>query len=359
MGFPIAPPIEPMLAKLETEIPSGPGWRYEPKWDGFRAIVYRDSDRFRIDSRNKLRLDRYFPELIEALKPCIPDRCVLDGEIVIPSENGLDFDSLQLRLHPAESRVRKLSIEIPSSFVAFDLLASGDDDLREASLNERRSRLRADLRFGDSCVITPQTSESSVAKDWFERFEGAGMDGILAKHETLRYQPGKRVMVKVKHARTIDCVVGGYRLSKNGHTLGSLLLGLYARGFGGLKNRPPIGEDGNLVYVGFTSSMNAAKKKETLELLESMRSEESAFGHWGPGGPSRWNQEDREWFPIKLGLVCEVAFDYLQGPRFRHGTRLLRWRPDKDPSECTYEQFTPPTPFSLQDIRTLAEQGSA
>ncbi|GAC1410507.1 MAG: ATP-dependent DNA ligase [Actinomycetota bacterium] len=346
MTFPIAPPVEPMLAKLETELPVGTGWRYEPKWDGFRAIVFRDLDEWRIDSRNKLRLDRYFPELKAALSDCLPSRCVVDGEIVIPAEKGLDFDSLQLRLHPAASRVRKLSVEIPASFVAFDLLASGDDDLRGSPLSERRRRLRNDVRFGDSCVITPQTADATVAQDWFQRFEGAGMDGIVAKHESLLYVPGKRVMIKIKHARTIDCVVGGYRLSKDGSTLGSLLLGLY-------------GEDGNLVYVGFTSSMNAAKKRETLALLGTLRTDDSQFGEWGPGGPSRWNQEDREWFPIKRGLVCEVAFDYLQGHRFRHGTRLLRWRPDKNERECTYEQFEPPAPFSLRDVRLLAEQGSA
>lgn len=348
MTFPVAPPIEPMLAKLQTDIPVGDGWRYEPKWDGFRAIIFRDGDTWRIDSRNQLRLDRYFPELPDALADCLPSRCVVDGEIVIPSATGLDFDALQLRLHPAASRVKKLAAEIPASFVAFDLIGLDDQDLRAVPLGERRSLLRTRMQFGDSCLVTPQTSDAATARDWFDRFEGAGMDGIVAKHDSISYEPGKRTMVKIKHARTIDCVVGGYRLSKKGGTLGSLLLGLYD-------------ESGALVYVGFTSSMNAAKKQETLELLQPLRSDTSSFGHGGPGGPSRWNQEDREWFPIVTepsGLVCEVAFDYLQGHRFRHGTRLVRWRPDRSARSCTYDQFVPPAPFSLDAVRLLAEQSS-
>ncbi len=329
-----------MLAKLADAIPEGDGWLYEPKWDGFRAIVFRDGDTWRIDSRNKLRLDRYFPELIDALAPCLPNRCVVDGEIVIPTDKGLDFDLLQLRLHPAASRVAKLAQETPASFVAFDLPAE-DDDLRERPLIERCERLRSAIRPGPQCLITSQTKDITTAGEWFDQFEGAGLDGIMAKQESLAYVPGKRLMVKVKHQRTADVIVGGYRLSKDGSTLGSLLLGLFDG-------------DGNLVFVGFTSSMSAAKKKETLELLQPLRADASFGQASGPGGASRWSQEDREWFPLQPKLVCEVAFDHLQGHRFRHGTRLLRWRPDKDPTDCTYDQFEPPAPFSLEDIRTLS-----
>lgn len=342
MVFAITPPVEPMLARLEDEIPSGDGWRYEPKWDGFRAIVFRDGDTWRIDSRNKLRLDRYFPELIAALAACLPARCVLDGEIVIPSNGGMDFELLQLRLHPAASRVQKLALETPAAFVAFDMLASGDEDLRTIPLAERRRILNQNVKPGDQCLVTPQTDDPATAQRWFEQFEGAGLDGIIAKHASIAYVSGKRVMVKVKHKRTADVIVGGYRMSADGKNLGSLLLGLYT-------------EEQTLVFVGFTSSMSAAKKRETLQMLQEYRSEESFAPQYGPGGPSRWNQQDREWFALKPELVCEVAFDYLQGHRFRHGTRLLRWRPDKDPADCTYQQFERPKPFTLEEIRAIAD----
>lgn len=343
MTFPIAPPIDPMLARLEEEIPTGDGWRYEPKWDGFRAIVFRDGDTVQIDSRNRLRLDRYFPEIVETLKGAIPERCVLDGELVIETDHGLDFELLQLRLHPAASRVNKLSKEIPASFVAFDLLASGNDDLRSAGLDQRRARLLDEVIVGDTCMVTPQTTDSTTASDWFERFEGAGCDGIIAKQHDLVYTAGKRTMVKVKHKRTADVVVGGYRLSKDGKGLGSLLLGIYD-------------ENGSLQHVGFTASLSAARKKEILEILKPIEGD-SGFGeHQGPGGASRWSgPEERAWVSLKPVLVAEVAFDYLQGHRFRHGARLVRWRPDKQPTDCTYDQFVRPEPFALSDIRALGD----
>ncbi len=336
MTLPFGPPLAPMLAKLEHEIPLGQGWRYEPKWDGFRAIVFRDGTAVRIQSREARPLERYFPELAPALRGAFPSGSVVDGEIILAGERGLDFDSLQLRLHPAESRIRKLAAEIPASFVAFDLLAEGGKDLRSQSLDERRARLEKVLGVEASehlpagrtvVLLTPQTDDPDEAAGWFERLEGIGRDGVVAKRFDQRYVSGKRVMVKVKHQRTADCVAAGYRLSKSGDGVGSLLLGLYD-------------EAGVLHFVGHTSAFRASERRELLERLRPLEGGES-FG-WGrsPGGPSRWSAgRDPSFVALQPRLVCEVTYDHLQGDRFRHATGFVRWRPDRDPRDCTYEQL--------------------
>jgi ATP-dependent DNA ligase len=331
-----------MLAALRREIPRGDGWLYEPKWDGFRAIVFREADRVHIGSRNELPLERYFPEVVDVVKDALPARAVADGEIILPGEDGLEFELLQLRLHPAESRVRKLASETPATFVPFDLLAT-DDDLREQPFAERRARLLDVLKPQERCFVTPQTDDPDEAEQWFERFEGAGLDGVVAKRAEMHYVPGERVMVKVKHERTADCVIGGYRLAKNKKGIGSFLLGLY---------------DGEqLNYVGFTSSFRAPERVKLLEMVKPLEGGVSFNTEWGPGGPSRWNQgKDLSWVSLSPVLVCEVAFDHLQGYRFRHGTTFRRWRPDKDPKDCTYDQFIAPEPFKLEDIRALSDR---
>jgi ATP-dependent DNA ligase len=339
--LPITPPVAPMLAKLQTDIPRGVGWLYDPKWDGFRAIVFRDGDALRIDSRNGQTLDRYFPELVEQLLVALPERCVVDGEIVIAGERGLDFEALQQRIHPAASRIRRLAVETPSSFIAFDMLAAGDEDLRGLPGAERRARLIAALRATPSVAITPQTDDADEAAEWFTRYEGAGLDGVIAKQAGQRYVDGERLWVKVKHRRTCDCVVGGYRLATTGVAGGvaSLLLGLY--------------DDGGVLHlVGHTSSFNAAERRAILEKLRPLEGGES-FGHGRtPGGPSRWTQgkRDESWVAVSPVLVCEVSFDYMQGERFRHAARFHRWRTDKDPSECSFDQLVPPVRVELSDV---------
>ncbi|MFN2614394.1 MAG: ATP-dependent DNA ligase [Actinomycetota bacterium] len=335
MTFPVEPPIEPMLSAPREEIPVGGSWLYEPKWDGFRAIVYRDRDTIRIDSRNNLPLGRYFPDVVDLVKDALPGRCVVDGEIVIAGENGLDFDALQLRLHPAASRVAKLAKELPASFVVFDLLAL-DGSLMDAPFHARRASLMSAVRATDRVFVTPQTDDPALARDWFERFEGAGLDGVIAKQSSLLYVPGERVMVKVKHQRTADCVVVGYRLNKTRDGIGSLVLGVY--------------NDGEMMHIGFTSTFKAAERRKLLEQLRAME-----LGTRQGGPPSRWTQgKDTTWMEVKPVLVCEVAYDHLQGGwRFRHGARFMRWRKDKAPSDCTYEQFEPPKPFRLEDVRAL------
>ena len=344
MTLPVEPPVEPMLARLEDAIPEGPGWLYEPKWDGFRAIVFRDGSRIHIGSRRRQPLERYFPELVRAIDDELPQRCVVDGEIVIAGPSGLDFEALLLRIHPAASRINALAREAPSRFVAFDVLALEDDDLRAERFVVRRAALERMLEGATQAFVTPQTADPEEAARWFDRFEGAGLDGVVAKREDVPYLPGERVMVKVKHERTADCVVGGYRLSKSGDGVGSLLLGLYDRA-------------GILHNVGATSAFSAGERRELLTLLRPLEGGTSFVGGRSPGGPSRWRQGvDTAWVSLEPELVCEVAFDHLQGDRFRHLTRFLRWRPDKDPRECTYDQLAPPRPFSLDEVVRLGRR---
>jgi ATP-dependent DNA ligase len=352
-GFPIEPPVEPMLARLTDALPEGEGWMFEPKWDGFRALVFRDGDRVYIQSRDLKPLDRYFPELPPALLQSLPARCVVDGEIVIATDHGLDFDLLQLRLHPAASRVRKLAAETPSSFVAFDLLAVDGRDLRESPQWERREALEKALAGASGRVhLTPCTRDRAVAREWFHRFEGAGLDGVIAKHESATYQPGKRVMAKVKHARTADCVVAGFRWHKGGEgeRVGSLLLGLYDAG-------------GRLHHVGVTSSFTLARRRALAAELEPLRKDALAHHPWRewadamagstrmPGGHSRWSAgKDLSWEPLRVERVCEVKYDHLQGDRFRHAATFLRWRDDKRPQECRYDQLDVTPPAELAGI---------
>lgn len=339
--LPVEPPLQPMLARASETIPNDEGWVYEPKWDGFRALVFREGPRVEVASRNGQPLERYFPELVTALQEALPARCVVDGEIVVPTPRGLDWDALSQRIHPADSRIRRLAAETPAWLVTFDLLALGDADLRELPLSARRAELVNSLVAHDQVALTPHTADSSVAQDWFERFEGAGLDGVVAKRHDQVYAPGKRVCVKVKHHRTADCVVGGYRVHKDGAGVGSLLLGLYDEG-------------GTLHFVGHTSSFTAAERGELRAQLEPLQGGGSFGEGRTPGGPSRWSgAKDLSWVPLRPSLVCEVHFDQLQERRFRHASRLLRWRPDKAPQECTFDQLEPPHPFALADIVEL------
>jgi ATP-dependent DNA ligase len=337
MTLPFGPPVEPMLAKLEPAIPVGEGWRYEPKWDGFRGIVFRDGDSIRIGSRGGKELQRYFPELLEALASSLPNQAVVDGEIVAAGAGGvLDFEVLQQRIHPAESRVNRLAKETPSSFVAFDLLAEGRDDLRGRPLAERWDRLAAMIPKKSTAqtmksilapktriVLTPHTAKPDEAERWFDELEASGLDGVIAKKEDITYQPGKRAMVKIKHQRTIDVVVGGYRIHKSGEGVGSLLLGLYDRGA--------------LRHIGASGAFSAKTRKELQAKLEPLHTTESFPGGVILGGPSRWRQQEKDWTPVEPVLVCEVAYDHFQGDRFRHLAQFVRWRPDRDPESCTFE----------------------
>jgi ATP-dependent DNA ligase len=335
--LPLKPPITPMLAKSAADIPRGEDWLYEPKWDGFRAIVFIDKDVY-ISSRNGQPLLRYFPELLDPLTKAFPAGSVVDGEIIIAGKGGLDFDALQLRLHPAASRVNKLAAETPASFVVFDVLAAGATDIRKQPYADRRKALLKMLKPQPSVRITPQTRDADEAATWFERYEGAGCDGVVAKRAEGPYVAGERVMMKIKHMRTADCVVGGYRPYAAGPGVGSLLLGLYDG-------------DGVLQHVGHTSSFSAAERKEVLDKIKPLEGKDS-FGYGRtPGSPSRWNAgKDLAWVSIAPKLVCEVNFEKLQSGRFRHAARFLRWRPDKKPKECDYSQLEPPVAFSLDDI---------
>jgi ATP-dependent DNA ligase len=355
--FPIAPPIEPMLATLAESIPTDGEFLFEPKWDGFRAIVYRGSSDLYIQSRDSRPLDRYFPELHEALLERLPEGCVVDGEIVIVTEHGLDFDLLQLRLHPAASRVAKLAKETPASFVAFDALAAEERDVRDQPQRERRRILEKLMKgVGPPVYLTPMTTDRRTAERWLAEFEGAGLDGVIAKPPENGYQPGKRTMIKIKHVRTADCVVAGFRWHKSGKDrIGSLLLGLYD-------------SRGVLQHVGVTSSFTMARRKQLVEELAPLR-KNALEGHpwrqWAemdaaqlnrmPGAQSRWSAgKDLSWEPLRIERVCEVKYDHLQGDRFRHATVFLRWRPDKRPKDCRYDQLEVTPPYELSQVFSSA-----
>jgi ATP-dependent DNA ligase len=342
-----------MLSKAVDGVPEGEQFLYEPKWDGFRCIVFRDGDEVELGSRNERPLTRYFPELVEALEAALPERCVVDGEIVIATDHGLDFDALQQRIHPAESRIRRLAAETPSSFVAFDLLAIDDRDLMAEPFAARRAALEGVLGSADSSVhLTPITSDPATARDWFTRFEGAGLDGVVAKPGGLPYKPNERVMLKVKHKRTADGVVAGYRVHKTGDGVGSLLMGLYD-------------DEGTLHHVGVASGFSVALRRQLDQDIEPLRAnalEGHPWREWAdayaqatggrmPGGLSRWNaKKDLSWEPLRIERVAEVAFEQVQSGRFRHASRFVRWRPDKQPRQCTYDQLETPVPAELATV---------
>ncbi|SDO23648.1 ATP-dependent DNA ligase [Actinacidiphila guanduensis] len=350
MDLPVMPPVAPMLAKSAARVP--PGMLYEPKWDGFRAIVFRDGDEVELGSRSGKPLTRYFPEVVAAVREHLPPRCVLDGEIVIARGGRLDFDALLERIHPADSRVRHLAEVTPASLVAFDLLALGGSSLMDTPQLERRRALERALHDAAAPVhVTSASEDLELAQEWFEQFEGAGLDGVVAKPPDLPYQPGARVMVKVKHERTADCVVAGLRPHKSGPVLGSLLLGLHDA-------------NGRLQHVGVCASFPMARRKALMEELAPLRME-SVAGHpwqdWAseeaqaagrlPGGPSRWTgKKDLSWVPLRPERVVEVAYDHMQGDRFRHTAQFRRWRPDRDPSSCTYAQLEEPVRYDLARV---------
>ena len=357
MNLPVNPPILPMLAKRVSEIPAGDAWIFEPKWDGFRALIFRDDDEILIQSRDEKPLNRYFPELIKPLHTQLPAHCVLDGEIVIVGSGGLDFEALQLRLHPAASRVKRLSEEIPASVVFFDLLCEDHRDLRNEPFERRRKELESMLSTATPPIhLTPATYEANMASDWFRRFEGAGLDGIMAKPISGIYEPDKRVMLKVKHERDCDCVVAGFRWHKKGEgtAVGSLLLGLYD-------------DSGALQHVGVCASFTQEKRTELVDYLAPYRrdaltnhpwaawadpgSANGGTGHRMPGGQSRWSQgKDLSWEPLRPELVLEVAYEHMQGRRFRHMAQFRRWRADKNPRDCTYAQLEVVPPHELTAI---------
>ena len=352
MALPFKHPIEPMLAKLAGTIPVGNTWLYEPKWDGFRALIFKDGDELFIQSRDLKPLNRYFPELEAPLRAQLPERCVLDGEIVIATGGTLDFDALLLRIHPAASRVAALAATSPAAFVAWDLLALGDVDHRPTPQQERRQLLEQALSTVTPPIhLTPITDDPAVAQDWFQRFEGAGLDGVMAKPRDLGYLPGKRAMMKIKHARTADCVVAGFRWYKDsvGELVGSMLLGLYD-------------DDGVLHHVGVAASFKREERAKLTKLFEPFREGArenhpwKAWAQWQdqhagqrvPGATSRWNRgKDLSWEPLRIEQVAEVAYDHMQGDRFRHATHFKRWRPDKPPSECRYDQLEVSVPVEL------------
>jgi ATP-dependent DNA ligase len=357
MTLPITPPLSPMLAKAATEIPTGDGWLYEPKWDGFRCIVFRDAGEIELASRNERPFTRYFPELLAPLLASLPQRCVVDGEIVVPStdDRGLSFDALLQRIHPAESRVRRLAAETPASFVAFDLLALDDDSFLDRPLAERHHALSEQLATAEPPVyLCPSTTDSTVANRWFEEFEGAGLDGVVAKRLTDPYTPDKRTLIKVKHQRTADCVIAGYRIHKDGNGVGSLLLGLYD-------------DKGDLNHVGVVASFSVKRRGELLADLEPLTHnalENHPWRDWAewatsaqesgtrmPGGGSRWNAgKDLSWVPLRIERVAEVTFGQLQEGRFRHGSQFLRWRPDRLPESCRYDQLEVASPVAFASV---------
>jgi ATP-dependent DNA ligase len=358
VNLPVNPTLLPMLAKRVDDLPGGAGWIFEPKWDGFRALIFRDGDELLIQSRDEKPLDRYFPELAAPLKAQLPARCVLDGEVVIAQGEALDFEALQMRLHPAASRVKMLSQQIPASVVFFDLLCEGERDLRDAPFRERRARLATLLAGARPPLhLTPATEDLATARDWFQRFEGAGLDGVMAKREESPYEANKRTMLKVKHERDCDCVVAGFRWHKGSEktAVGSLLLGLHD-------------DAGSLQHVGVVASFTAEKRRELVELLAPYREnalENHPWREWAewdaggaetgmqrrPGAQSRWSQgKDLSWEPLRPELVVEVAYDHMQGSRFRHTAQFRRWRPDKPPRDCTFAQLEVVPPHELASI---------
>ncbi|MFW3171998.1 ATP-dependent DNA ligase [Geodermatophilus sp. CPCC 206100] len=354
MDLPLLPPVKPMLAKASTKLPTAEGLFYEPKWDGFRCIVFRDGDEVELGSRNERPLTRYFPEVVAAVKAALPERCVVDGEIVVPQGDRLHFEALLQRIHPAESRVNLLAEQTPASFVAFDLLALGDESLMETPFEQRQARLREVIGAGtDSVHVTAITQDAGTAQRWFQEFEGAGLDGVVAKAADLPYGPDQRLMTKVKHVRTADCVVAGFRWHKSGPIVGSLLLGLY-------------NDDGDLQHIGVAASFPMARRAELVEELAPYRAE-ALDGHpwqsWAnaetngdgehrmPGAQSRWNAgKDLSWVPLRPELVVEIKYDQLEGRRLRHTGQFLRWRTDREPRSCTYEQLEVPVRYDLAEV---------
>ena len=346
MDLPVRPPIKPMLARAADAVPAQPGpdatppgptWSYEPKWDGFRCLVFRDGDEVVLGSRSTKELTRYFPELVDAVKAELPQKCVLDGEVVVPrvveGRTRLDWESLSQRIHPADSRVQRLSAETPAQLVLFDALAVGDVDLTREPFSRRRSELLAAVGEGPSCHVTAATEDAETALRWFSEFEGAGLDGVVAKRLDGIYAPDKRDMVKVKHHRSADAVVLGYRPHKSKPGIGSMLLGLY--------------RDGRLQMIGGASAFSDTLRIQYLAELEPLRVGTSTM----PGEPNRWNQrEDHGWVPLRPERVVEIAYDQMEGERLRHVARFVRWRPDRDPESCTYDQLDVPVRYSFDDV---------
>ncbi|MEU3948056.1 ATP-dependent DNA ligase [Streptomyces sp. NPDC029526] len=351
MDLPVMPPVKPMLAKSVAKIP--PGMQYEAKWDGFRAIVFRDGDEVELGSRTGKPLTRYFPEVVAAVRERLPERCVLDGEIVVARGERLDFDALTERIHPADSRVRTLAERTPASFVAFDVLALDDESLLDVPLSDRRALLTRALDGVTPPVhVAPATTDIEVARGWFEQYEGAGLDGVIAKPLDLRYRQDERAMYKIKHERTADVVVAGYRLHKSGPVVGSLLLGLYD-------------DQGVLQHVGVSAAFTMKRRAELVEELAPLRMDDVSGHPWAawaeesahetarlPGAPSRWSgKKDLSWVPVRPDRVAEVAYDHMEnGQRFRHTARFRRWRPDRDPLSCTYAQLEEPVRYDLGEI---------
>ena len=348
----VRPPVEPMLAKIAEELPRDGDFLFEPKWDGFRAIVFRDKDDVFIQSRDLRPLDRYFPDLHAVFLEQLPAGCVVDGEIVMPTGHGLDFGGLQMRLHPAASRVAKLAKATPAAFVAFDLLAADGKNLLDESQEKRRAKLEQLFKkMRKPLYLTPMTRDRDLAVDWLNRFEGAGLDGVVAKPGTATYQPGKRAMFKIKHSRTADCVVAGFRLHKSGKdAVGSLLLGLYD-------------DSGVLQHVGVTSAFTMQMRKQLLKELDPLRKNALKNHPWRdwanaqaessrmPGGQSRWSAgKDLSWEPLRIERVCEVKYDHMEGDRFRHATIFQRWRPDKEPKDCRYDQLEVTPAYELEKV---------
>ncbi len=344
VDLPVMPPLEPMLAKAQVKVPSDEGvWSYEPKWDGFRALVFRDGPDVLLQSRNGKDLGRYFPELVVALRDELAERCVLDGEIVVPRDIGgrvrLDWESLSQRVHPAASRVKMLAEQTPSHFIGFDALATGDRSLLKEPFRVRRDALSAAVHEKTWCHVTRTTEDPALGAEWLDTFEGAGLDGVIAKRLDGPYLPGKREMVKVKHARDADCVAIGYRIHKSGEGIGSILLGLYT-------------DDGELRMVGGAASFTAKDRIKLLAELEPLREGDEVR----EGDPSRWNSAaDKRWIPIRPEKVAEVAYDQMegnsvQGRRFRHAVKFRRWRPDRDPASCTFDQLEVPLNYDLYDV---------